>query len=116
MTMSELRTQNTDKLLSFNLQNFWETIINKRDFNASYDTLTLEQGLSNTFVCNFYGLLSNEYNIPQAFLYPNLRLNGFNSSTEYDGRPTIKIYDAVILDKYYDLYKIEEKVKRNNNI
>jgi len=55
------------------------------------------------FVFDFNGLL-NFLNIPEEFWYIHVRLNNFNSSTNYNGGTNIALIDSDYLNSVYNAF------------
>ena len=116
MTINNLQVVKSNSSLNFLSIQFWENLIHKDEIKNNITITTLERGLNDTYVGNFYSLLSNEFNIPIEYWYPNLRINNLNNSIDYKGNVNIKIINPDILSKYYDLLILEQREKNKYGI
>ena len=89
--------------INTNLINEWNNVLHLIT-DKDYKTVYLDVGKSNTYRCNFFKLLNNEYNIDIEYWYPHLAINKLKSNTSYDGNTDIKIIDPNVLDKYLDMF------------
>jgi hypothetical protein len=61
--------------------------ITKRTF-TTFNTKSVSITTAYRYKGDFFGLLLKELNIPEEHIIPNMIINGYNSSSEYDGTKT----------------------------
>lgn len=98
MTVENHATVITDNVISYKLQHQWESILNTPIIIDNTKLTTVNEGISNSYTGNFYGLLSNELKIPQVYWYINMRVNGYECTLDYDGASTFYIIDPSVLE------------------
>jgi len=93
-----------DDMLTKNIILNWENVIPKITDDDLLGTIKLEGVEAKKYMFDLEGFLITR-NIVKEFIYPIIRINGFYSSTDYDGKDIeLKIIDAGILTKYYTLF------------
>ena len=66
--------------------------------------------LAEKYKFDLYGLFYNEFNIPKIMIYPNIRLNGYDSSYCYDGkRLRFRLFESSGLADYATAFAKAEK-------
>lgn len=64
-------------------------------------TVTLDPAIAYKYRFDFYGLLLNEYSIPYETMIPHLIINGYTSSTDFDGtRLEVHLLNKAMLASY----------------
>jgi len=92
--------QTIDKDLIIN----WNTIIVKLNNLHVSKTVTLQGTIAEKYRADMYGLFKY-LDIPDEFIYPHIRVNGYTSSRDYDSNKLeIKILDIPILNTYYEMF------------
>ena len=84
----------TDKVLDNELQKKWNSAALYLERNYLYDTREIGGAIAYKYRQDFSGLL-NYLDIPKELQYLHIIVNGYKSSTDYDGINTsIKIIDT----------------------
>jgi len=69
----------------------FESLLDTQLIRDNITMVTLEPYKGEKYKGNLYGLLHNEFNIPNFAIYLIIRINGFKSSLTYDGRLNLMI-------------------------
>lgn len=83
----------------------WNTVIPilKDKHVLSYEEI--KPIYANKYKYDLVGLFKEVFNIPKEYIYPTIRVNGFDSLTDYDGNTLrFKRLDNVALGKYYQRF------------
>lgn len=65
----------------------------------------IEPVIAEKYIFDFYGLLKNEFNMQDVYIYPHIIGNGYFSSTEYNGNLLrIALLDEERLSIYVELF------------
>lgn len=65
----------------------WETLVPILP-KYSLGEKEVSPNTADKYIYDFYGLLKH-LNTPDEYLYPHLRINGLDTSSDYDGKKTI---------------------------
>lgn len=72
--------------------------------NLIKDNVVLKEvdpAIAGQYIGDLYGLLTNIMNIPPEAVYITIRINGYASSIEYDGRKKIYLLNPEVFSKVY---------------
>jgi len=106
MTIDKLMNKNVDGMvMDFELVGIWDKILAMGYLEDKVKIVRLETGIVNTYVGDLFGLLNNELGIVRDAWYVIMKLNGYDSSVEYDGREWLLIPDPDAIED------ILEKIK-----
>jgi len=82
----------------------WNTIITKLYNLHVSKSVTIQGTIAEKYRSDMYGLFKY-LGISDEYIYPHIRVNGYNSSREYDAMLlNIKILDISILNTYYEMF------------
>ena len=101
MPLDNLIHSSMSKTLTEELLHKWDNILIGVTASNIY-TKEMTPGEADKYIFDFNGLLQS-LSIPEKYWYPHIKLNNFSSFTEYDGRTTIYLLDAVFLDKMFSV-------------
>ena len=101
MPLDNLIHSSMSKTLTEELLHKWDNILIGVTAANIY-TKEMTPGEADKYIFDFNGLLQS-LSIPEKYWYPHIKLNNFSSFTEYDGRTTIYLLDAVFLDKMFSV-------------
>ncbi len=101
MPLDNLIHSSMSKTLTEELLHKWDNILIGVTATNIY-TKEMTPGEADKYIFDFNGLLQR-LSIPEKYWYPHIKLNNFSSFTEYDGRTTIYLLDAVFLDKMFSV-------------
>jgi len=73
-----------------------ESLLHTPIVQNNINEVEIDNYLTEKYINNLYGLLHNELGISNNAFYINMRINGYKSSIEYDGRLTLFILDPDI--------------------
>lgn len=101
-----LSNEITASNLSADLITKLNTVISTlRDKHVSKE-ITITPVIAEKYRFDMHGLFQNELSMIDEFIYPHIRVNGYNCSNSYDGELLkIKIIDEAILKHYLALLK-----------
>lgn len=82
----------------------WNSVISKL-YNLHVTKIVSIKGtIAEKYRGDMYGLFKY-LDIQEEFIYPHIRVNGYNSSRDYGGSTSdIKIIDSSILNVYYEMF------------
>ena len=92
MTITDLQDEESLGLEDGVLQEI-EGLLNSPMVINNISSRNIDSVLANKYIADLYGLLHNEFDIPNEAIYINIRLNGYRSSLDYDGRLSLSILD-----------------------
>lgn len=82
----------------------WNSVIVKLRNLHVIKSVTIQGTIAEKYRSDMYGLFKY-LGIHDEFIYPHIRVNGYNSSREYTGSLLeIKIIDIPILNTYYEMF------------
>lgn len=103
MTLNRLTKVNMN--LSENMIKLWNTVIYRLSNIDNLKTIDVTADKACKYKGDFYGLLK-EAKVPAEYFYPVLRVNGYYSSSDYNGiGKVIYLPDENKLSLYYRLFK-----------
>jgi hypothetical protein len=83
----------------------WNNIIDILKTSNKLETITVSSVISEKYRFDLEGMFKNELNIKEEHIYPNIRINGYDSSNTYEGNKIeFKLLDPILLDRYYNLF------------
>ena len=60
---------------------------------------------SEKYKFDLWGLFKNEIGVDEKFIYPHIRVNGYDSSNQYEGKKLkFKLLDPSTLERYHKLF------------
>ncbi|EPU3828895.1 hypothetical protein ACVWU4_000875 [Campylobacter coli] len=84
----------------------WNSIVPVIERTTTLKDVTIDIKDANLYTHNLEGLLRDKFNINKEFVYPTIRINGYDCSEQYDGRAlSFKLIDPYTLEKYYRIIK-----------
>ena len=92
----------------------WNSIAPILKFKYIVDERSVDGAIANKYKFDFEGLLINEFKIHKEFIYPTILVNGYSSSTDYNGETKrILIIDDKIMYDYLRMFirNIDERKK-----
>lgn len=90
----------------------WETIIPLLKEKHVTNTTDITARAAEAYVGDLIGLFKNELHIPEEYIYPHIRVNGYNSGYDYDSNKlTFKLIDNEVLGSYLRLFKNSIKIE-----
>ena len=99
---------NTNIVMDANLQKKWNSVALYLEKNYLYSTNDVGGAVAYKYSQDFIGLL-NYLDIPKELHYLHIIVNGYKSSTDYNGiNSSIKIIDTKEAMLYYEMF-IQEK-------
>lgn len=94
----------TDNPIDYELINNWNTVIEELKTSSIHETITINGVTAEKYRADMEGLFRN-LGIIEKFIYPHIRVNGYNSSREFLGEKlNIKLLDNQQLEYYYQLF------------
>ena len=96
MELLKLLDSDTD-IVDSKLIHVWESILESDVIKNNLILQNVDPYLGSKYKGNLYGLLHNEYQIPNSAIYINMRINGYKSSLEYDGGLDLYLLDSDVL-------------------
>jgi len=107
--VNDILEEYPEQSLDQKIMNYWEDMINSgllTDENINY--VEVDLSVLNQWVLNFTGLLKAVTDIPDKYIYPNMRINGITDYEFTSDRITeftkIKVIDPTTLEYYYREY------------
>ena len=95
------------------VMDFWDNVIPIIKNKISYSTHTFSMAEADRYKFDLYGLLRVELVLPEELIYPNILLNGYQCSEDYDGiRTTIYTGNRQDLLNYYEIYLSQRSYKK----
>ena len=117
--MATTRTKNisntidTSDTMTEDLMIKWNNIIDILSSKHLEREVSIKPTIAAKYRFDMFGLFQNDLGIPPELIYPHIRVNGYNSSSCYDGyQINIKIIASDILMSYYKLFTKKEKTKK----
>lgn len=102
VSVAELIDHNGD--LSATLVHKWNSVIEELKTYDIVNTIDISGVIAEKYRYDMEGLLIY-LNVNRRYIYPTMRVNGFNSSREYDGSVlSIKILDNKTLFYYFEMF------------
>jgi len=99
---------NTDIVMDADLQKKWNSAALYLERNYLYTTNDVGGVVAYKYAQDFIGLL-NYLDIPKELQYLHIIVNGYKSSTDYDGiNSSIKIIDTKEAMLYYEMFTQEK--------
>lgn len=96
--------------LTEDLINKWESSIPMILRTSQAGTRTISIQIANKYRFDLYGLFKNELQIPEEYIYPHIRANGYFSSNNYNGdKLTFILLKAEDLSKYLNRFSVVNK-------
>lgn len=88
----------------------WNTIAPLLAIKHSTGTTEITPHLANMYRGDLYGLFKNELDMPEEYIYPHIRANGYDSSGSYDGkRLRFVLLEAATVGIYHNLFTKNKK-------
>lgn len=82
----------------------WNTVITKLSNLYIIKKVNIQGTIAEKYRSDMYGLFKY-LGVEDEFIYPHIRVNGFNSSREYNSSVLeIKMIDLSILNIYYEMF------------
>ncbi len=106
---------NVSKLISTrtvdsSLIEYWNNLIHDLLNNHVTNEVSISPVLAEKYKFDLDGLFANEFNIQEEYIYPIIRVNGYDSSNCYDGgKLKLLLLDTSVLTTYYRMYKRNKK-------
>lgn len=97
----------------------WEVVIPILKEKYVIATTDITARAAEAYIGDLIGLFKNEIHIPEEFIYPHIRINGYNSGYDYDSNKlTFNLLDNEVLGNYLRLFKnsIKAEHRERSNI
>lgn len=96
---------NTSSGLTKDLVNKWNSVIPILAAKYVQGIKEISPRTANVYRFDLYGLFLNVFLIPENYIYPHIRVNGYDSSNNYDGKKLrFIVLDPMRLSLYYNLF------------
>jgi len=93
--MTVLKGLDDDSMcLNFNNLQIWESFLNTPYIDKNTTAIEVSPVDAINYTGDMYGLFHNVYDIPNSAIYINIRINGFTSSSDYNGARKLKLLSA----------------------
>jgi len=106
MTVEKFMSKNND-LNYKRIAEFVITLSSDLKEGDDYVVENITGSVSYSYIGDFYGLLKQEFKLPESVFFIHLLINGYYHPTDYNGEKQIKILKPEVAKKIIDL--IEEK-------
>ena len=88
----------------------WNQAMEIMKIKLNTGTKEISPQLAEKYKFDLYGLFYTEFNIPKQLIYPNIRLNGYDSSYCYDGKKLrFKLFESSGLSNFLTSFARTEK-------
>lgn len=96
---------NTSNALNKDLINKWNTAIPILAAKYVQGVKEISASTANVYRFDLYGLFLNVFLIQENYIYPHIRVNGYDCSNNYDGKKLrFILLDPMRLSLYYNLF------------
>lgn len=88
----------------------WNQSMEMLKIRLKTGTREITPQMAEKYKFDLFGLFYNEFRIPKVMIYPNIRLNGYDSSYCYDGkRLRFLLFESTGLSNYATAFARAEK-------
>jgi len=110
MDIEKLRTLNNPVIeIDSKLIQDWDKIVNTEFVKNNISPTEISQAVGNSYIGNFFGLLSNELNIPMDVWVPTMIINNLTNPLDYKGDRKIYIISPDTIDAILGYMKQKKK-------
>jgi len=96
------------EVITLDINNKWELILEEIKKQYEYELVDVPGAIASANEFDLHAVFVY-YQLPERYWYPLMRLNGFKSPTDFNGKKiSLKIYGAVSLQSVYNKYIINE--------
>ena len=96
--------------------NYFESILTTNIILENLKPVTIESVKANRWYGNAYGILITEIGVSPNSAYLNMRINGYKSPLEYDGRLVLNIIDPETFNTIMTTYERNKALKKSLGI
>lgn len=105
ITKNISNTIDLSDVMTVDLMNNWNVVTSVLIDKHLEREIEITPTIAAKYTFDMYGLFLNELGIQPELIYPHIRVNGYSSSSEYEGiNKYIKLIDTGIALSYYKLF------------